>query len=436
MLKILINAYACCPGMGSEPGMAWNWTSHLAKHCELHIITESEFRNQIEAELDNAKAEGKGNYICREQAENMHFYYNTIGGSEEKAVEIRKRCWKQGTWSFYFDYAKWQKETLLIAREIISSIKIDLVHQLNMIGFREPGYLWKIDALPFFWGPTDVKESFPTEYLYGATLKQKVAVHLKNIITKMQLSCSFRVRKAVRRANVVISASTNSQQSLMKYFRLNSPLLNETGCIVQHKKNLESKYPVDKETTDPLELLWVGKMDFRKQLGLAIKTLFSVRKGLLRLHVVGAGDSFEYKCLAAKLKVNDSIVWHGEVSHNQVQDLMQKSDILFFTSVAEGTPHVVLEAFANGLPVVCFDTCGQGDCVNEKVGVKIPLTNPKQSAKDFAQVLNDLYEHREKLAEMSSNCRQRAEELSWDRKAEQMVELYKKAMNNCNRECQ
>ena len=30
MLKILINAYACSPGMGTEPGIAWNWVSNLA----------------------------------------------------------------------------------------------------------------------------------------------------------------------------------------------------------------------------------------------------------------------------------------------------------------------------------------------------------------------------------------------------------------------
>lgn len=48
MTKILINAYACSPGMGSEPGMAWNWVVNLAKHCELHIITEGEFKDEIE----------------------------------------------------------------------------------------------------------------------------------------------------------------------------------------------------------------------------------------------------------------------------------------------------------------------------------------------------------------------------------------------------
>ena len=36
-MKILINAYACSPGMGSERGMAWNWVSNLANIFELYI---------------------------------------------------------------------------------------------------------------------------------------------------------------------------------------------------------------------------------------------------------------------------------------------------------------------------------------------------------------------------------------------------------------
>ena len=70
-MKILINAYACSPGMGSEPGMAWNWCLHLAKHCELHIITEGEFRDNIEAVVPTLP-----------QGKNMHFYYNPIGGDD------------------------------------------------------------------------------------------------------------------------------------------------------------------------------------------------------------------------------------------------------------------------------------------------------------------------------------------------------------------
>lgn len=103
---------------------------------------------------------------------------------------------------------------------------------------------------------------------------------------------------------------------------------------------------------------------------------------------------------------------------------MQKSDLLFFTSIAEGTPHVILEAIGNNLPILCFDTCGQGDCVNENIGIKIPLSNPQQSIQKFASILNNLERNRKLLQCMSEKCQQRQIELSWENKALQMVKLY------------
>lgn len=103
---------------------------------------------------------------------------------------------------------------------------------------------------------------------------------------------------------------------------------------------------------------------------------------------------------------------------------MQKSDIFFFTSIAEGTPHVVLEAIGNNLPVLCFNTCGQGDCVNENIGIKIELSNPEQSIQEFSSILNDLEKKRYSLQMMSEKCKQRQIELSWTEKALQMLNLY------------
>lgn len=216
MLSILINAYACSPNMGSEPGMAWNWCINLAKHCELHIITEGEFRDKIETILPTLP-----------QRKNMHFYYNPVSD------EIRKMCWNQGDWRFYKYYKEWQWETYLMAKDICQKVHIDILHQLNMIGFREPGYLWKILDIPFIWGPVDAKESFPSAYLEGANLKTKLFIQLKNAITKWQLQHAKRVRSAVKRASYVVSASSNSQWAFKKYFQIESPLLNETGCYIQ-----------------------------------------------------------------------------------------------------------------------------------------------------------------------------------------------------------
>ena len=404
MFSILINAYACSPGMGSEPGMAWNWCVNLAKYCELHIITEGEFRKKIEAELPTLP-----------QGKNMHFYYNPV------SEDIRRMCWNQGDWRFYKYYREWQYKTYEIALDIVKKHKIDIVHQLNMIGFREPGYLWKIENKPFVWGPVDAKEKSPVAYLTGADFKSKVFICLKNFLTGMQLRYSNRVRKAVQKAAIVISASSESQESLKKYFKIESPLLNETGC---YPKEIST---IDKSQKETLDLLWVGKLDFRKQLSLAIRTIADMNNRNIRLHIVGGGDATSYKVLADSLHISEQCIWHGVVTHDEVQKIMQESDLFFFTSVAEGTPHVVLEAIGNNLPVICFDVCGQGDSVNEKVGVKIPLSNPKQSIKDFSKSIKQLYHHKELLKEMSFNCKERQEVLSWDNKAKQMIELYERA---------
>ena len=407
-MKILINAYACSPGMGSEPGMAWNWVSNLAKSCELYIITEGEFRDKIEEVVPTL-----------EQGKNMHFYYKPV------SEEIRKMCWNQGDWRFYKYYREWQWKTYLLAKDICQKEHIDILPQLNMIGFREPGYLWKLseeNGVPFVWGPVDAKDKFPVAYLDGAGLKTKLFMRLKNFLTGIQLRYSKRVLLAARQSSVIFSASSNSQRSFKKYMNIDSPLLNETGCYVQDHPIVDK---TDKETFD---VLWVGKMDFRKQLALALQTVAKSENNKLRLHIMGGGDAESYQSLAKSYGIADKCIWHGAVSHDEVQDIMQKSDIFLFTSVAEGTPHVVLEAISNNLPVVCFDTCGQGDAVNDKVGRKIPLSFPCQSVSDFAKLLNELEDNRSLLKQLSENCKERQQELSWEEKAKTMMEWYEKIL--------
>lgn len=408
MLSVLINAYACSPNMGSEPGMAWNWCVNLAKYCELHIITEGEFRDKIEKKLPTLP-----------QSKNMYFYYNPVSD------KIRKMCWNQGDWRFYYYYDKWQKKTLEIAKEIIRNNHIDIVHQLNMIGFREPGYLWILDK-PFIWGPTNAKDAFPIKYLEGASIKKKIFITLKNSITKFQLKYNSKVHHAAKKAKYIIAASGDSAKSIEKYLKRTPVLINESGCELNDNQFLKS-FNENKQT---LDLLWVGRFIFTKQLELAIRSVAQCNNDNIRLHIVGGTleEEANYKNLTKSLGIETQCVWYEKVSHERVQKLMQNSDLFFFTSVAEGTPHVILEAFNNNLPVLCFNTCGQGDSVNSSVGVKIELSNPETSIKEFSKILNELENNRDILHGMAQNCKTRQEELSWDRKIHDMIELYNKCL--------
>ena len=177
-----------------------------------------------------------------------------------------------------------------------------------------------------------------------------------------------------------------------------------------------------------MNLLWVGKLDFRKQIILAVEILGKLKDLDVVLHVCGGGSEEQVNQMkkhAERLGVSTRLKYHGMISHDEVQKMMLSSDLLLFTSIMEGTPHVVLEAIANNLPVICLDTCGQGDCVTEKVGRKIPLSSPVESVEKMASAIRELFFDRPRLKELSDNCYETSLEMSWNNKADTMFQVYK-----------
>ncbi|WP_302614788.1 glycosyltransferase family 4 protein [uncultured Bacteroides sp.] len=412
MINILLNAYAVCPNWGSEPGLGWNWVINLAKYCNVFVITEGEWRDEIEKAVNMLP-----------QSKNIRFYYNPV------PHEVRKMCWNQGDWRFYKHYRQWQEKALLIAKDIIANNRIDIIHQLNMIGFREPGSLWKIGNIPFVWGPVGGYGWTTLRYLNDQPIGVKLKAVIKNIINIIQGKIYPLPINAMKRASYVMAANSNVYEYIKANFRDDVILLNETGC---YKKEV----PLTERINDKeFNMLWVGKFDYRKQLNLAIQTVSQLTGTypFVKLHIVGDKDNATYTRLSAlchNLKLEQNVIWHGKIPNKEVHRLMQESDVFLFTSIDEGTPHVILESIQNNLPVVCFDTCGQGDVVNDSVGIKIPLSNSSQSPLDFAKGISYLINNRKELQQMRLNCAQRQIEMSWDLKIQKVISIYNQIISN------
>ena len=295
-----------------------------------------------------------------------------------------------------------------------------------MIGFREPGYLWKLsqeNAVPFVWGPIGGLKQFPTAYLQGAGLKMKVFNRLKNFLNIWQLKHDKRVGEAFKTAKVLVSSIPDSYRAIKKYKGLESVVIPETGCF------LSEDIPTERFDNQEFHVMWVGKFDFRKQLPLALKAIAMTGNPHIVLDVYGSGSDDQVaaaKSFTDSLGITGKVVWHGNQSNDVVMNAMRKAQLFFFTSVSEDTSTVVLEAVSNRLPVLCFDACGMAAVIDDKVGRKVPLSSPSQSARDFAKLLNELEKDRSLLKLLSENCKERQKELSWEEKAKGMVEWYKK----------
>lgn len=408
MYNIILSAYAVSPNYGSEQGLTWRWINELVKYHNLYVICEGEWQTEVE----NAVQE-------HPLKERLHFYFNNV------TPEVRQMCWNQGDWRFYLHYRKWQKKTLEIAKQICSEVHIDITHHLSMIGFREPGLLWQLEGPKHIWGPIGSMGDIPTHFLTDLPMQIRMKQKLKNVITHYQVTHSP-VKDAIAKSDRMIAAMKVTADIIKREYGKDVEVISETGLVPN------DGHPHTYDDSSPLELLWVGRFIPTKKLSIALESLARTKNyRAFRLHIVGPGTDAEvsmYKSLADKLGVNDVCTWHGRMPYLDVQKMMQEKDLFYFTSVYEGGPHVVNEAITNNLPILCFDTCGQGLVTDDSIGWKVPFTNLEEGINGFAEKLDFILEHRDQLPSKSFNCTAKQQELSWERKIKRICEIYEEVM--------
>ncbi len=108
-----------------------------------------------------------------------------------------------------------------------------------------------------------------------------------------------------------------------------------------------------------------------------------------RLVIVGDGPEREpLEAVAASLGLSDRVVFTGQV--NNVQVYFAAADVLVNPSHSEGSPYVLLEAMAAGLPIVATAVGGVSEMVeNNETALLVPASDPQAMADAIARLLND-----------------------------------------------
>jgi len=408
-LKVLISAYACDPGYGSEEGMGARWVTGIAAHHDIWLLTEKD----------------------RCATAMMAYLADRPELSERIRVLAvpRQRYGERISFFFmyYWTYMLWQKAAFRVAQELHGEIGFDLIHQLNMIGYREPGFLWRLNA-PFVWGPIGGHAQMPWRFLKSLGRRGMVFYGIRNVLNWIQMRTSRRVRQAARRADVLITATAADQDAMARIHRRRSVLLNEQGA-------LEPGAEVVKKSWDgirPLRLVWAGLFFPRKALNLALEAVARVRGRVpVELHVLGTGESEAvWKASAVSLGIDSCCHWYGMVPHSDALRAIKDADVMLFTGLQEGTPSTVLEAIQGGVPVICHDACGFGAVINESCGIKIPMVSPERSVEGFAEALLSLHRNPSVLQRLSEGAIARAREQSWENKVNSMLDLYDQAIQS------
>jgi glycosyltransferase involved in cell wall biosynthesis len=147
------------------------------------------------------------------------------------------------------------------------------------------------------------------------------------------------------------------------------------------------------------------------------------------LRILGCGPlESRWRRIARRLGVEPHCQWLGWLDHPQALEQYIWADVFVFTSLRDTSGNVVLEAFANGTPVVCLDHQGMADIVTDECGVKLAVSSPRKVISALRDVLAHWHQNRDELERLSHGAFRRAEYYAWDRQGRRMSAIYNEVL--------
>ena len=114
------------------------------------------------------------------------------------------------------------------------------------------------------------------------------------------------------------------------------------------------------------KVVYVGHVKIKK----GIKEIYGVarRTPQIRFDIIGPVQE-----LPENQEKPNNVNLVGEVPHDQVSIFLEQADIFLFPSYTEGFANVMLEAMAEGLPIIASDVGANKNMIEDKGGIIVPV---------------------------------------------------------------
>lgn len=265
--KVLATVYCCSPYRGSEPGEGWNYLKIIAEENEVWAIVEEEkWRGDIERWMADLSSKVQNSSVPSprqtgeyEWVKNVHWVF----------LRKPRARWLRKIWppSYYWFYRIWHWRAYKLAQKLDRDVHFDIFHQLNMVSFREPGYLWKFNRR-FVWGPIGGLGYTDWRLLPLLGFAGAMEFFMRNVINWCHAHFLIRPRLAARRAsetNSMIVATEENRREAEKLWGVESQLLCEIG--------VDSVDNCIKMGGGRLIMAWSGLFEERKALPILLLAL-------------------------------------------------------------------------------------------------------------------------------------------------------------------
>lgn len=402
-LKLLVVAYSCLPGMGSEPGIGWNSIKYLSQHHDVWALTRRATRHLVE--------EG----LIDEPMDNVTWVYVD--------VPIIGRYWTNTNIALRLNYYLWQVGVYLAGKELHKTVNFDIIHHLTYVAYWAPSFVAQL-PIPFIWGPVGGGETTPPRYYSQLTRKGQIKEYIRNLARFVSSVDPF-IRQTARSATLSLGTTEQTAKTLRN---LGAKNVNVQSQLTMSEDEIDSFGSLPIRQGQPVRFISIGRLlDWKGfQFGLQAFAKIADQLPESEYWIIGDGPLMSYlQDLTKSLGIEEQVSFLKQLPRDEVRDRLGECDILVHPSLHDSGGGVILEALAAGRPVVCFDWGGPGILVNDNIGIKIYPDDPESDLEKLSEALYKLATDEDLRLQMGNTARQYIKDnFLWQNRVHDLTKLY------------
>jgi len=399
-MKVLLSAFACAPGRGSEPGVGWGVVQTVASRYRTWVLTCEATRPFIEARLQITPIP-QCTFIYVPVPRAFKFLHGTGLGH-----------------AIY--YAIWQIAAFRTAWRLHQDVAFDLVHHVTYVSAWQPSWLGWL-GVPFIWsvGPLD---KTPWRFLRLMSWRSRIAEIARNI--GLSIFVPFTRLVTASRASLILCASDPApwKGSLpVARFPLGGLGLDEFSQLARAKRRFQGSFRVAS----------IGQLRGLKGFALGLHAFARLRAThpSSEYWIIGDGPERRYlERLALQLGCADAVKFWGTQPREAVFGLLGEIDVLLHPSLHEQFGYVLAEAMAASRPVICLNVGGPAVLVGDEGGITVsPDKSPTQTINRLTNALCLLATSAKSRALAGESCHRRiAQNWTWPTLGSRLLDLYER----------
>ena len=331
--RVLVFAYACEPGRGSEPGVGWSLVESVARFADPTVLVGPEHVPAITAWHDEHPDSPISFEFVDEPRWARWLPHEPTDKSRRHLI------------GYFINYLAWQRPALATARRLHAARPFDAAHHATYSVYWLPSPARKLD-IPMVWGPVGGAVTTPLPMWKALGIKG-ILSELLDLVAVRVFSLARSTRQTWRRATVRILQSAETQH------RLDRP--REDDILLNHVMFTEvAREPKRRERF----MLFLSSFEPRKGVRFVLRALAQADPEV-KLVIVGDGpERPAVESLIDELGIGDRVELRGWLPYPEAMDLLDRAGAVVFAGVREEGGTALAEAMQRGAPVIVFANGG------------------------------------------------------------------------------